>query len=207
MFTDDEKEFMKELFEAFWWGGMYRRYFAAAKLANHYVHGEGATIIIDSSVYRNSAIVKDTMIAMKNFIRDRYQKNDRITGLRTTDIAFRNSSYSYHLKRGRRNQQTLGCIWPDGALMAEQLNIALRKADHRFHLHVRTKFDNRGNFYSRWQVESIYDFEPFSKGNITDLPLSPKFSLKLPDGLSHYLTTIGVAKEFTHISEWSENWK
>ncbi len=38
-FTDDEKEFMKELFEALWWGGKFKSYDEAARLANHYVNG------------------------------------------------------------------------------------------------------------------------------------------------------------------------
>lgn len=66
---------------------------------------------------------------------------------------------------------------------------------------------NGSNFISRWKVESIYDFEPFKKGYITDIPLAKGFILKLPDGLSHYLTKIGIANDFTYISTWQELWK
>jgi len=59
---------------------------------------------------------------------------------------------------------------------------------------------------SRWGVNSVYDFEPFEKNDITDLPLTREFVLKLPDGLLHYLTTIGVAKAFKYRSTWNETW-
>ena len=69
-FTDDEKEFLKELYEAFWWGGQYKGYKEAAALANHYVNGPGnaqaSPYIINSEIYRNSPIVIATMQAMKH---------------------------------------------------------------------------------------------------------------------------------------------
>jgi hypothetical protein len=33
------------------------------------------------------------------------------------------------------------------------------------------------------------------------------FTLKLPDGLSHHLAKIGVAKDFKYLSTWQELWK
>lgn len=44
------------------------------------------------------------------------------------------------------------------------------------------------------------------KGYVTDIPLAKNFVLKLPDGLSHYLTKIGVASDFTYVSQWQETW-
>ncbi len=69
-FTENEKEFMKELFEALWWGGKYHGFKEAATLANHYVNGEGKTLNINSKVYTDSVIVKDTVIALKLYIKD-----------------------------------------------------------------------------------------------------------------------------------------
>lgn len=47
-FTAGKKEFMKELFEALWWGGKYHGFHEAAQLANHYVNGKGKVLRIDS---------------------------------------------------------------------------------------------------------------------------------------------------------------
>ncbi len=41
---------------------------------------------------------------------------------------------------------------------------------------------------------------------MTEIPLTQEQILKLPDGLSHYLTKIGVAKDFKYIAEWHETW-
>ena len=68
-FTSDEKEFLKEIYEAFWWGGRYKGLNEAAQLANHYVNGEGNSIAnpykIDATIYKTSKIVIATMNAMK----------------------------------------------------------------------------------------------------------------------------------------------
>jgi LysM repeat protein len=71
-FEDDEKEFLKEIYEAFWWGGHYNGLKEAGQLANNYVNGDGNTkanpFVIDSEVYRTSKIVIATMKVMKQFI-------------------------------------------------------------------------------------------------------------------------------------------
>ncbi len=77
--------------------------------------------------------------------------------------------------------------------------------DHRFILQAST-LRIAQKFKTTWRVDSVYDFEPFSKGDITHLELADKLTLKLPDGLSHYLTKIGVANSFKHYSEWVEDW-
>jgi hypothetical protein len=61
-------------------------------------------------------------------------------------------------------------------------------------------------FFSTWKVDSIYDFEPFSVGYFTNIPLAEGYVLKLPDGLSHHLTTIGVASDFSYTASWTERW-
>lgn len=205
-FTSNEKEFMKELFEALWWGGKYHGFKEAADLANHYVNGKGKTLTINAQVYKESVIVKDTMTAMKSYIKDLSAKRTPLSNISTGDNAFRNSSYSKPLMKGKRNVNTHGYILNNGALLVEQTNQRLKNADHRFYLKVNTT-KNGVNFISTWKVESIYDFEPFNKGYITDIPLAKGFVLKLPDGLSHHLTKIGVAKDFNYVSTWQEFWK
>lgn len=99
----------------------------------------------------------------------------------------------------------------DGALLVEQSNQRLNNADHRFMIEVHTtisKTKSKSVFFSKWTINSVYDFESFSsKDYVTDIPLSGNSVLKLPDGLSQYLTTIGVAKDFIYYSEWIETWE
>lgn len=205
-FTDNEKEFMKELFEALWWGGHYRGYKEAAALANHYVNCDGKTLNINSGVYTDSIVVKDSMVALKLYIKELSSQKKPITAVSTGDSAFLRSTHSNTLKKARRNITSQGHILDNGALLVEQSNQRLKNADHRFYLLVNTT-KNGSNFISKWKVESIYDFEPFEKGYVTDIPLAKNMTLKLPDGLSNYLTNIGVAKDFTYVSTWQELWK
>ncbi|MDR1423056.1 MAG: hypothetical protein LBI92_00355 [Azoarcus sp.] len=211
-FEEDEKEFMKELFEASWWGGLYKGYKEAGKLSNHYVNGHGADIQIDADVYKTSVIVKDTMDALKAYIRKLAEgKQSRsFAHLRSNDTLFLQSEFARKLRSGR-NVNMQGSLLEDGVLIAEQSNTRLKFADHRFHLSVSTSKAS-DKFYSTWKVESLYDFQPFSnneeenKRHITHLPLGHK-ELNLPDGLSQYMTEIGVAKAFNHVASWDEWWK
>lgn len=205
-FTDDEKEFMKELFESLWWGGKYHGYHEAAKLANHYVNGEGESLKINPDVYKKSIIVSDAMIALKDYIKERIAKNRPVALIKTNDSDFLRSSYAIPLKQGKRSAVRQGYLINDGALLVEQSNSRLKNADHRFHLHVSTKKISSKVFMSEWSIKSVYDFEPFEKNHITDIALAEGFILELPDGLSHYLTTIGVAMDFKHSSVWNERW-
>ncbi len=204
-FTDDEKEFMKELFEAMWWGGKYLGYKEAATLANHYVNGGGHSIKLPSDMYSSSIIVKDVCLGIKTFIKELYDKKKPYQIIRSNDAAFLTSKFASSLLRGRRNANTLGYLLPEGALLTEQKNKRLKNADHRFILQAST-IKSAQKFITTWRVDSVYDFEPFSKGDITHLELAPNLTLKLPDGLSQYLTKIEVAKSFKHYSEWVENW-
>lgn len=205
-FTDDEKEFMKELFEALWWGGKYHGYDEAAALANHYVNGGGKVLKIPPEVYKTSIIVSDAMVALKDFIKDQSSKKQPIVALNTGNATFLRSVHSTPLKQVRRSVSKQGYILHDGALLVEQSNQRLKNADHRFYLTVNTTKNTNG-YISRWSVESLYDFEPFSKGYVTDIPLTKDCVLKLPDGLSHHLTKIGVAQDFKYGTDWQEMWK
>lgn len=53
-----------------------------------------------------------------------------------------------------------------------------------------------------WRVDSVYDFEPFPTTYYTPLPLGPGIQVRMPDGLSEYITRVGVAKVFDYYSEW-----
>ncbi|EGU61525.1 Cyanase [Vibrio nigripulchritudo ATCC 27043] len=205
-FNEDEKEFMVELFEAMSWGGKYLGYPEASTLANHYVNGNGHKISLPSEVYTKSRVVMDVCEGMKNYIRSLQEDKKPISSLKSTNSKFLSSQYSKDLFRGKRNVNSHGYLLPSGALLTEQSNMRLKNADHRFILQAQNSFSNK-TFLTIWRVESLYDFEPFEKGYVTHLPLKKGMILKIPDGLSHYLTKINVAKSFSHYSEWRETWK
>jgi hypothetical protein len=207
-FTDDEKHFLVELYEAFWWGGKALGMPEAAELANHYVHGEGKVLKINSDVYSKAVVVKDTMNAMKLHIKGNLgPKKPTIGVLRSSDIGFRRSKMFRTLSMGR-NEDVQGKVKVGGVLVAENNNKRLFKADHQFYLQAQWRVNN--NYLSiTWRVESIYDFEPFGTGKTgsfyTNLPLLSGKTIKLPDGLSNYMVNLGVAKVFNYGSDWYEN--
>jgi hypothetical protein len=63
-----------------------------------------------------------------------------------------------------------------------------------------------------WRIESRWDYDSFEKQKsqnknlVTNLPLPNNAVLKLPDGLSYYITNLGLAAEFDYFSEWEEVW-
>lgn len=244
-FTDDDKEFMTELFESMWWGGTYKGFYEAAILANHYVNGGGALLYINPDCYIGSVIVRDTMTAMVAYLQTIDIASKDFLELRSTDPGFEKSGSAAKLKGRARKLNTQGQLLPGGVLLAEQDNARLKNADHRFVLQVTVRrsswttplqsmYASVRNTYNcnlqgnvqwltgigasgatidalrtlppdhalSWRVESLYDFEPFPCTYYTPLPLAPGVQLKLPDGLSHHLTKIGVATDFHYYSEW-----
>lgn len=209
-FSDSEKEFMKELFESFWWGGTYLGYHEAAKLAAHYVSGSGRTLRISPLLYKRSVIVSDTVEALKGYIRELAERGRNFRVVRTGDYEFLRSKHVNPLTRGTRNPYMQGelNVHKGGVLVAEQPNRRLHYADNQFFLVADTTAAGV-EFVTRWQIESYYDYESFEGPNNfhTEIPLNPSKVLKLPDGLSNYLEKIGVARAFTYVAEWCERWK
>ena len=212
-FENKEKEFLKEVFEAFWWGGQYKGWKEAATLAKHYVHGKGELLSINPEVYKASVIVKDTIVLMKRYIVELIESKKPYQHITSGEIGFRSSSYFSNLRLYKRNTKTLGYVDSSGLLYAEQENQRLQKSDNRFYLEcINSKMGDK-KVFTRWFVENIYDFKSFeyqaskNKFYVTDIPLKrPDFVLKFPDGLSYYMTKLGISWEFPYRSEWSEIW-
>jgi hypothetical protein len=207
-FENNEKEFLKEIYEAFWWGGQYKGWKEAAQLANHYVHGNGKPLSINPDIYRTSVIVKDTMRLMKKHIVELIKNKKHYQHISSGDVGFYSKPYCKNLTNRMRNYKTQGQM-RNGLLIAEQNNERLQKSDNRFFLEcINSKMGDK-KVFTRWFVENTYDFQPFEKADfITDIPIKrPEFILKMPDGLSFYMTKLGIAKEFEYRSEWSEIWE
>jgi len=207
-FSDDDKEFLKEVYEAFWWGGQYKGYKEAAQLANHYVNGYGNgkanPLRIDPEVYQTSKIIIAAMAAMKKFITEK--KMDRKTFFEFTcnNIEFISKPYAKVLMR--MNYKTEGKMKRGGVLEAAQDNQRLHKTDGHFYLQARSVLLPNKSIKTTWRVDSLYDFEPFEKKDYyTHIPLGQQ-KLIFSDGLSEYMTRIGVARTFWYRAEWSEIW-
>jgi hypothetical protein len=105
------------------------------------------------------------------------------------------------------NYRTEGKMKSDGVLEAAQDDQRLHNADGHFYLQSVSALLKDGLIETIWFVESFYDFEPFeSKDYYTDILLGSNV-VRLPDGLSEYMTRIGVAKAFWYKAEWKEVWK
>jgi hypothetical protein len=207
-FTSDEKEFLKEIYEAFWWGGRYKGLNEAAQLANHYVNGEGNSIAnpykIDATIYKTSKIVIATMNAMKIYISAADFGKTKFLRVKCDNVDFRSKVYSKPLLK--MNYQTEGKMKSNGVLEAAQNNQRLHKADGHFYLESISRLTSNNIIQTTWRVDSLYDFEPFEKHDYyTEIPLG-KSKLILSDGLSEYMTRIGVANSFWYRAEWSETW-
>jgi hypothetical protein len=207
-FDDDSKEFMHDLFEAFSSGGNVIGQPEAARLTDHYVNGNGALVMLNPYVYQSSVIVKDVSVAMKSVIATKRNKDAKLVLLNSTDRLFYQSDSAKPLSAKGRSQQTQGMLLKDGGLLAEQINQRLKNADNRFTLRSQAQILPGVRYATTWSVISRYDFEPFSVGHVTDIPLGSGRTLKVPDGLSEYLThaPIKVATVFDYQSIWHETW-
>jgi hypothetical protein len=198
---------MHDLFEAFATGGRANGWPEAAKLSDHYVNGKGIKVVLNPYMYQTSVIVKDTAEAMKEVIQRKLTGNLKTIDLKSTSIGFLQSPELKQFRRTPRNQSVQGALLETGGLLTEQNNLRLKNADNRFILQSTTSFPSIEKFLTKWFVLSTYDFEPFRVGHATHIPLSDKI-LKVPDGLSEYLThkQISVAKVFYYEATWFEKW-
>jgi len=164
-FTENEKEFLKEIYEAFWWGGQYLGYKEAAQLANNYVNGPGNKqanpFVLNFEVYRSSKIVIATMNAMKQFILDLKKINTPFSHIRCDNAQFRSKPYAKVLLK--MNYRIEGKMKSSGVLEAAQDNQRLHKTDGHFYLQALSTVLPDKRIKTIWRVESLYDFEPFEK--------------------------------------------
>jgi hypothetical protein len=95
----------------------------------------------------------------------------------------------------------------DGNLLTEQSNARLKNANNRFILAAQNTTQDAKTVSTRWSVDDRYEFEPFEKSNfVTDIPLSSTQVLKVPDGLSQYMTVLKIASVFDYWAAWKETW-
>jgi hypothetical protein len=207
-FSSDDKEFLVEIFEGFWWGGRLKGWPEAAQLANHYVHGKAAKLQIKADVYQSSVIVRDAMTAMKDFIRKRIVARKPFSSIRSDNAEFRASPQFRQISRlAGRSVAVQGYALVEGSLLAEQNNSRLKNTDNRFYLQAHSLLFSELNMHTRWRVDSHYDFESFERADYyTNIVLADGMILRVPDGLSHHMTVLGIAHDFPYGAEWNESW-
>jgi hypothetical protein len=210
-FSDADKDFIGDLY---WWigaGGHAKGLKEAGKLQRHYVKGSGDTLEINSVIYETSAIVQYAMGEMKKIIETRMASEEDVSSLSSTEVLSATN---------QGDQATLGEIIKGGYLLAEQDNQRLKYANNRFALQAFTEQKEGFWFWqedswteTRWRVDDRWDFASFpeqkekGRNDVTHIPLPGGSVLKLPDGLSHYLTEQDIAAEFDYWSEWTEKWQ
>lgn len=215
VFTADEKNFLVDLYEWIATGGRWKwvtsptQYdkglWEAGELLNHYLNGEGKELQIDSSIYENSVIVQYAAAEMKKVI--------AADLARTKTIRNKGEVWSTQVLTAKNfgDANAKGQILTGGVLLAEQSNSRLKYANNRFVLKSSSTF-TADSVTTKWRVDDEWDYNSFAeqkkqrRNDVTHLPLRGGKVLKLPDGLSHYLTTAGIAKEFPFYAEWTETW-
>ncbi len=145
------------------------------------------------------------MGAIKQYIGELKISKKSFTRIISSNAMFLAKPYVIPLRK--MNFRTEGKLKPSGVLEAAQNDHRLHKTDGHFFLEAYTvEFLNKG-YKTIWSVDSVYDFEPFEKKNYyTEIPLGEN-KLIIYDGLSEYMTRIGVAKVFSYRAEWAEVWK
>ena len=205
--TDKEKKELKKAYELIIFGGQQLGYKEAADLLSLYLNpkkaenykNEKKPYKLKTDVYKNSVIGKYAMEEMKKHILADY---DSASG------AEKEYSSADLLSPTNRDPITEGYFSAkDRVLVAEQNNQRLKNMDNRFHLNASVKTNKKGEIEITWSVTSRWDFESYEgKKYYTELSFSKKRGqvLKIDDGLSQYLTKIGMAREFYYRCEWKE---
>lgn len=225
-FTKNEKSFLTDLYGWVATGGRWkwvtsfdpRDYdkglWEAGELLEHYLDGKGKPLEIDSDIYESSTVAKYAVGEIKSVIENDLRKGDSIRNggaIRSTEVLAR-KNWNDPAKKGQ--------ILRGGVLLAEQDNKRLKYANNRFVLKSKSVVTDRDNSGDKpvitvrtvWRVDDRWDYASFAEQrknrtyHVTKLPLANGRELRLPDGLSHYMTTQGIATEFDYYSEWTETW-
>lgn len=234
-FTTEEKAFLKVVYTCPWWGGREHGLneakrqvdyqvpegdvldasvkpvadgvqVALAAMARHYVQGGGRYYPANVGIYQRASVVKDTLDALRAYIRELYTFKRPVTRVSTTDADFLGSKYARQVEARRRHCDTRGFIFKDGTLMLDQLDPGLIALGNRFRITAMTSSLGT-HLMTRWRVEGTYRFECFAQGSAeTLLPLHADLPLKLPSILGVHLAEQGVAQPFNYFADWAERY-
>lgn len=232
-FDEYEKNFLRVLFTCPWWGGKEHGMnevlvhqnilgseqdsiqlspvsdhiqLSLAKMAQHYVGGEGQRFPLELAAYKNSSIVKDAVKALRVYICELYTFKKPVTVVSTTDAGFLHSKHAEQIEKTRRASETKGFIFNDGTLMLDQRDARLINLGNRFKITGMTSaMETR--LMTRWRIEGTYQFENFSQGEAeTALPISDQLPLVIPSCLGVHMVALGIAQPFNYFADWVEHY-
>ncbi|MBN2352277.1 MAG: hypothetical protein JXD23_06885 [Spirochaetales bacterium] len=185
-FSQDDKAFLKDLYSSLAFGGRFIGHNEAADMLERYLAGTGESLRLGSGAYEANAKVKAAMEKLKSRIRadaargkvrDKYS-SDRITVTVSEDARLFYFSNVFFV-----------------------MAIPEKTADGRYR--IRFRVDLTARFISYAEEKARYGKygrvrTPFVKNDKGEV-------FTLDDGLSQYLTVIGLAKVFDYYSEWTVN--
>ncbi|NMC61158.1 MAG: hypothetical protein GYA51_17515, partial [Candidatus Methanofastidiosa archaeon] len=189
-------------------GGIMEGYNAAADLMYRYMtpskkagDNESNYFIIDSEMYQNSTIVQYAMNKMKEAI-----AQDAKDGKLDEYAQFGSVGFLDNKRFGDAGKN--GEIKDNGILLTEQDNKELFYTNNQFQLQCKNEIQEDGTIKTTWYVEDYYDFEPYPSNYYTELPFNREkgFVLKIEDGLSSFLTILGLVEAFYYKAFWEEIW-
>jgi len=177
-----------------------------AKMAWHYVHGDGQYYPLSLPIYQQSRIVQDAISALKAYIAELHSLGKPCTFVSSADNEFLRSRYASSIEKDRLQTDVLGFIFNDGTLMLEQKDPRIVNAGNRFKISGLTHTTDTG-LTTRWKIEGRYCFEYFDNGGSTFLPLTEDLLLRIPYALSNYMVAMDIAKPFNYFAEWVERYE
>lgn len=227
---EDQQNFLKVLFTCPWWGGKEhgmnevllqrdgaglaseahlapvsdRAQLWLAKMARHYIEGEGRCLPGELAVYRNASIVRDTVQALRSYICELYTFQKPATLVATTDRDFLQSKYAGKIESSRKSSETKGFIFKDGTMLLDQKDPRLINLGNRFKISAMTSAMGT-QLMTRWRIDGKYQFENFAQGEAhTGLPLNEQLILLIPSCLGVYMAAQGLAQPYTYFADWVE---
>jgi subtilisin family serine protease len=172
----------------------------AAQLMRRYLDVDGVGIeVVNSGIYERSGAVQAETARHKAEILTAVRRGKLPSDGKTHYDIFANA------RRTESCEHAQNIPRPPRQRMVTADDERLKKANNRFWIQsYSTRSDN--TISTMYVVTDCYEFEPFHKGLYTELQLLGQ-KLRLEDGLSEYLTRIGLAKVFTYESAWTETWQ
>lgn len=183
-FTREEKEFLEDLYGSIVFGGRLLGYKEAAAMLEHYLNASGKPLRIDEEIYLKTEKVKSVMRKMDAWIIADIKRNKLRDSYNSEQIIIE------HKKNPR-------LFYFSNVFVLKAKPIKIRK---NYYI-IKWRVELRAHFPSYSEQQQRYgDYKYFRTPFTTN---SQGETFNIDDGLSYYLTTLGLAKEFIYYAEWT----
>jgi hypothetical protein len=183
-FKDEEKGFIRDLYGSLVFGGRLLGYKEAADMLERYLNASGESLRISEEIYIQNKKVEAAVQTIKKKINTDIRKG-----------AVQEIYVSANITITHQENPRLFYFSNVFQLQAKPVKIEGRYCHIRWRVELTAKFPSYAE-QKRLYGDNKYFRTPFvtnSKGQ----------SFTIDDGLSHYLTILGMAKEFTYYAEWT----